>query len=119
MKFKRPLVEYFKYHPPLTDARKAAHNRVNEETMKAFCEFCDERTSPIPLAELVYDDCMKLLNEICTEPTCYRWAQGALIAAKQEAMTNYSDSQEKIFMYIQQFRMFLNQAITIQELDNL
>jgi hypothetical protein len=119
MKLQRDLIEYFKYHPPVTEKRKAAHSRVSAETMKAFCSFCDERTSPIDLAEKEYDDQRKMLEELCLEPTCYKWALGALIGAKQASLSDFRDREEKIFMYMQQFRMFLNQAITIQELDDI
>ena len=36
-----PIEEYFKYHPPLTDARKAAHNTVNEAAL-AFAKTVEE-----------------------------------------------------------------------------
>lgn len=28
-----PIEQYFKYHPPLTDSRKAAHNAVNQAAL--------------------------------------------------------------------------------------
>ncbi len=28
-----PVEEYFKYHPPLTDERKAKHNAINEAAL--------------------------------------------------------------------------------------
>ena len=36
-----PIEEYFKYHPPLTDTRKAAHNAVNEAAL-AFAKTVEE-----------------------------------------------------------------------------
>lgn len=36
-----PIEEYFKYHPPLTDARKAAHNKINEAAL-AFAKTVEE-----------------------------------------------------------------------------
>jgi hypothetical protein len=36
-----PIEQYFKYHPPLTDTRKAAHNAVNEAAL-AFAKTVEE-----------------------------------------------------------------------------
>jgi len=36
-----PIDEYFKYHPPLTEERKAIHNAINESAL-AFAKVLDE-----------------------------------------------------------------------------
>lgn len=36
-----PIGEYFKYHPPTTEERKAKHNAVNEAALK-FAEVVEE-----------------------------------------------------------------------------
>jgi hypothetical protein len=123
MNLKFPLEEYFKYHPPSTVKRVTLHDRVNNESLQLFKDFteqCEPINEAKPFVEIeeTYDRGMKMLNEICTEPTCYRWAQKCLIEAKQAALSNFGFQQEHLFMNMQQFRMFLNQAVTIQELEN-
>lgn len=36
-----PIEEYFKYHPPTTDSRKAAHIKINEAAL-AFAKTIEE-----------------------------------------------------------------------------
>jgi hypothetical protein len=125
MKLKRELVEYFKYHPPVTQERKDAHDRVNTSTMVGYLHFVQhERIDNNGLIdtlkiESTYDTLIGELHTFVTEPYCHKWASHALVNAKQAALTNWHDREENIFMYMQQFRMFVNQAITIQELDNI
>lgn len=118
MNLKFPLEEYFKYHPPITEKRKQLHDRINTESLQIFSGFKLANAMSQPnLVEVIYDRAYQFLEEVCTEPMCYRWALGALIHAKQAALTDLNNRQERIFMFMQQFRMFLNQAVTIQELE--
>jgi hypothetical protein len=48
-----PLEEYFKYHPPLTDTRKAAHEAVNSAAL-AFAQAI--------AANVVDPDCLKMAH---------------------------------------------------------
>jgi hypothetical protein len=116
MKLKQELSAYFKYHPPVTQERKDAHERANASAFFGFCNFKHLDWDGV---EKTYDSLMKDLENLVKEPYFYKWAHGALIEAKQAALTDYVDREEKIFMHIQQYRMFVNQAITIQELDEL
>ena len=45
-----PIKEYFKYHPPLTDARKVAHQAINQAAL-AFALTVEENVKD--------DDCRK------------------------------------------------------------
>lgn len=46
-----PIEEYFRYHPPQTDVRKEAHDRIN----KAALEFAQAIA-----ADVVDPDCLKM-----------------------------------------------------------
>ena len=45
------IEDYFKYHPPVTDARKAAHNAINEAAL-AFAKTVEEN--------VLDEDCRKM-----------------------------------------------------------
>lgn len=46
-----PIEEYFKYHPPTTEERKAKHNKVNEGAL-SFAKIIDAMVSD--------EDCKKM-----------------------------------------------------------
>jgi len=50
MNTKIPIEEYFKYHPPTTDARKQAHNAINDAAL-AFAKVVVDNVED--------DDCQK------------------------------------------------------------
>jgi hypothetical protein len=115
---KQDLGAYFEYHPPVTQERKDAHARANKSALVGFRNLRHLQGTQTEI-EAAYDILMNDLQELVKEPYYYKWAHGALIEAKQAALTDCIDREEKIFMHIQQFRMFVNQAITIQELDGI
>lgn len=105
--------EYFKYHPPKTEERKLLHERVGTTSEAAYRKLLENNDE--------WDDyyywCGRweivegLINfaiEVCKEPTCLQWAIDSVVK-----MTN---QKKTILMHIQQYRMFLNQGITIWEI---
>lgn len=118
LNLKFPLEEYFKYYSPTTEERKALHNKVNDESLKLFKLFSEADCINSQEIESIYDIGYELLTDICKEPTCYKWALDCLWKVRMATFTNYYERNENIFMHMQQFRMFLNQAVTIQELEN-
>ncbi|WP_310410554.1 hypothetical protein [Chamaesiphon sp. OTE_8_metabat_110] len=115
MALELPIEEYFKYHPPTTPERIALHDRANLESLticKSFVESQDYNEW------LVFRDAAILLaQDVCQDKTCLDWAKSAVVKALSAYSIANTDSRSTaILMHIQQFRMFLNQGITVDEL---
>lgn len=113
-----PIEEYFKYHPPTTPERIALHDRVNKESLeicKAFIESNDYDEW------LAFRDAAILLAEaVCCDEICLGWAKAAITNCVLKCWDLAIEYQStSILMYIQQFRMFLNQGIVVSELQRL
>lgn len=50
---KLPIEEYFKYHPPTTTERVAAHNAVNEAAL-AFAKVVQEQVADEECADMAF-----------------------------------------------------------------
>lgn len=118
LNLKQSLEEYFEYHPPIKPERIALHNGVNKESLEIFKLFLAANVSDFQTIADIYDQGYLLLEQVCKESTCYRWVLNSLLNCKNSCV-EHIEREENLFMYIQQYRMFLNQAITIQELDNI
>lgn len=103
----------FQYHPPKTQERKDMHQRVGDISKSFYEEFIKNDSQ--------YDDyyywngrwdiidrAIDFAIYSCQEPTCLQWAI--------EAIINIPNHPKSILMTIQQYRMFLNQGITISSL---
>lgn len=106
-----PLVEYFKYHPPLTEERRQKHSRVNEESLSVCKELM--ATSNPEKIEACYKQMLALIAAVCEDELCAGWANNAISRAAQSALI---EEPTDVLMYIQQARMFMNQGITVDEL---
>lgn len=114
-----PIEEYFKYHPPTTPERIALHDRVNRESL----EICKDLIALDPIRcgsddiLKIKDRADKLIVEICVDSSCNNWAFDAIAQAQQAAiLATRVGRSTTILMHVQQFRMFLNQGITVDEL---
>lgn len=111
-----PIEEYFRYHPPTTPERIALHDRVNRETLEICKAFIESKNDVEVLG--IRDAAMLLANKVCLDKTCNDWAEGAIEKASKIAASylNKDIKTEAILMHVQQFRMFLNQGITVDQL---
>jgi hypothetical protein len=116
MNLKHSLETYFQYHPPTTQKRKDLHERVNKESLRMFKVLIDSAGNSVDL-KFLYSFWRVFVEDICSDPTCQNWAKDSLDRAWRAAIEMPIDYEEKIFMHIQQVRMFLNQGVTIQEID--
>ena len=129
MNLKFELEEYFKYHPPTTSDRIALHSRINKmalECCKELFEAIDgkEEYPDFKVAEMnrrcqSQDAITKVLAEIDSivqDQTCATWAKNALHSAEVYACGRY---KEGVLMAVQQCRMFLNQGVTMDSLNQL
>jgi hypothetical protein len=123
MTLQLPIEEYFKYHPPTTPERIALHERVNQKSL----EICKMFIAAKNITEILATrDAAKLLAEdVCGDLACLDWARDTIDDAAKSASVSLDpiDWQEhreiSILMHVQQFRMFLNQGITIDSLTQL
>ncbi len=107
-----PIEEYFRYHPPTTEERKAKHDRVNAFSL----EMAIALTAPgVQLEDLSVwiEKARDFLTEICEDFTCRKWARHATDAIYGASL---KDDYESVMMFTQQYRMFLNQGVTIDDL---
>ena len=109
-----PVSEYFRYHPPVTEARKQKHETANTACLKLFNELY--KTSDLEEIRRQLRVFTALMTNLVDNHTCRNWAIKSLEAAGNAA-TN--QDQEAVLMHIQQIRMFINQGITIDELQNI
>jgi hypothetical protein len=115
MTLQLPIDEYFKYHPPTTPERIALHDRVNRESLEICKSFIDSQDFNHWLA--FRDAAILLAQDVCQDKTCHAWAKSAIVKALGTySIANIDARSTAILMYIQQFRMFLNQGITVDEL---
>ncbi len=110
------IEEYFKYHPPTTPERIALHDRVNRDTLEICKAFIASKNDVEALA--IRDAAILLADEVCLDLSCNDWAKGSIKEALKIAASylNKDVKAEAILMHVQQFRMFLNQGITVDEL---
>lgn len=108
-----PLEEYFRYHPPTTEERKAKHNQVNDTCLKVARDL----TQPfLSCAEVgVGMDKLIALTQLIKDETCLKWVNWSIQSVWAVVKDGGGDT-EGVVMHIQQVRMFLNQGITIDEL---
>jgi hypothetical protein len=108
-----PIEEYFRYHPPTTEERKAKHNEVNDICLKVARDL----TQPFLSCAEVGAGMDKLiaLTQLIKDETCLKWANWS-IDSLWVVVKNRGGDTESVIMRIQQVRMFLNQGITIDEL---
>jgi hypothetical protein len=105
------LADYFKYHPPISEERKLAHETVNR-----LCLVACENLFASQLPDIVEKVCTGLasaLLNLTRDAVCGRWITNAIDRLKESAL---SGDEEAILMLIQQARMFANQGITLDEL---
>jgi hypothetical protein len=116
MTLELPIEEYFKYHPPTTPERIALHDRVNRESLEICKAFIESKNDIEWLA--IRGAAMLLADEVCHDKTCNDWAKSAIEEASKIAASylNKDIKAEAILMHIQQFRIFLNQGIVVDEL---
>lgn len=99
------IEEWFKYHPPETEERKAKHSKINGLALSAG------KLSQIPASDAIAESSklVKELREAISVPELKEWA-GMNIAFHDD------DSAFDRLMKIQQLRMVANQAATVEEL---
>lgn len=108
-----PLEEYFRYHPPTTEERKAKHNEVNDICLKVARKLTQPFLSHKEIADGV--DMLQALTQLVSDAVCLKWATNSIEWVQRFAALG---EEESVVMSIQQCRMFLNQGITIDELRN-
>lgn len=105
-----PLSDWFKYHPPTTEDRKAKHEMVNELSLALArsinCMDWD-RTLKLAIAQII-----GLFDNPTKESTVkvIEW-----ILNLRDQLEAESNPDNKM-MLIQQIRMFANQAVTFESL---
>ncbi len=117
MMLELPIEEYFRYHPPTTPERMALHDRVNRDSLEICKAFEAAKNEAEVLA--IRDAAILLAEEVCLDKTCLDWATDAIVDAACSAFADSNCRENRstsILMHVQQFRMFLNQGITIDEL---
>ncbi len=121
-----PIEEYFKYHPPTTPERIALHDRlggalrvrVNQESLEICQSLIQIDPSDSDRIQAIHEQAIKLIEAVCQDDLAAEWATISLCDAKRTASQSripISFREESILMCIQQFRMFLNQGITVDE----
>lgn len=119
MTLELPIEEYFKYHPPTTPERIALHDRVNRESLE-ICKALINADAIFSDKEVdrICDRAIKLASETCWDEECVTWAIKSIDKARQVAIIIPPEETREadILMHVQQFRMFLNQGITVDEL---
>ena len=106
-----PIEEYFCYHPPETQERKAKHDQVNDICLKVARKLTQPFLNNKEIAEGV--DMLQALTQTVSDAICIKWATNSIEWAQRFAALG---EEEGVLMSIQQCRMFLNQGITIDEL---
>jgi hypothetical protein len=120
-----PIEEYFKYHPPQTEERKAAHERIGSITLSLCQRLIELDTSTGNSdAQIQLIENLRLF-ELCGEPECRIWIVSAIADLKRflvdrqmgdsQCLTN-AQARSEILKHIQQIRMFANQGVTLDEL---
>ena len=107
-----PIEEYFRYHPPATEERKANHDCVNQFALDMAIALIQADFTLEAVAAWIRS-ARDLVDQICRDAICQKWALHAVDGIWSAALATDS---EAIVMFIQQYRMFLNQGITIDEL---
>jgi hypothetical protein len=120
-----PLEEYFRYHPPQTAERKAAHNIINSATLELCRQLIESDTTHGDSAIQCGIIDNYHLTEICQDEECNLWISDAINRLKiylrgrqafNEQCLSNKQSASEVLKYIQQIRMFLNQGVTLDEL---
>lgn len=105
------LSNYFKYHPPLTEKRKLAHDAANKLCLTACQDLFEARD--LVIVETICDGLSQSLLKLTDDVICQRWIQRSIDLLIPAAI---GGDEEAILMYVQQARMFANQGITVDEL---
>lgn len=106
-----PIEEYFRYHPPETEERKAKHATVNDMTLQ-YCQglLAWPRGGDLEFCRASIENVVQIT---CKDEVCAKWAMDAIARAYH---CSTQKDEEGVLMNVQQARMFLNQGITIDEL---
>lgn len=114
-----PLEEYFRYHPPTSEERIAKHDAVNQVALS----FAKAVLNPAGFSESDAEEnaeywlgrCVDTAKKVCSNG----WLQEEAITQFAYALDAAQDSAEPMSMLcqIQNARMYLNQAITIDEVQ--
>ena len=97
-----PIEEYFRYHAPDTEERKAKHEAVNSNAL-ALALALDAASKAI-------DDLMRAVQKNVYDPDCRM--QAFEVARELHELFSF----KKYLFIVQQIRMFANQGITIDAL---
>jgi hypothetical protein len=108
-----PVAECFCYHPP-GESRKKKHEQINQLAKQSYDRLlknCEEISDCHYWCgqALILDDLQRFAFEVCDDLLCIQWALRSI-----ENMTN---KPETMLMKLQQYRMFLNQGVTIDSLQ--
>ena len=106
-----PLSDWFKYHPPTTEARKAKHEAVNKLSLTLAQNIGCMRWDEILKSTIA--QIIGLFDNPTKESTVkvIEW-----ILNLRDQLNAESDPDNKM-MLIQQIRMFANQAVTFESLS--
>ena len=110
--FRSPVVEYFCYHPP-DEKRTLKHEQINKMAKQSYwllvksLEDSDSYECWRTRVSII-DDLNKFAFEICDDLLCIQWAL--------RSINNVATNSETTLMYMQQYRMFLNQGVTIDSI---
>jgi hypothetical protein len=103
--------DFFRYHPPQTEVRKKYHELINKSTTdtakQLICLIGHSREGFY--WERIINNAISNALECCQQPICLQYAIAALRAIE--------NNQASILMGMQQYRMFLNQGITLIEVN--
>lgn len=99
-----PIEEYFRYHPPTTEERKAKHEAINASAL--------ELAKALEKAAERYLAYQQAVLHTVKDAECF---QSSILAL--ETLEGLLKNRTYI-RYIQQSRMFANQGITVDELKS-
>jgi hypothetical protein len=106
------LDDFFRYHPSQTDARKELHELINKSTTdtakQLICLIGHSREKFY--WERIINNAISNALECCQQPICLQYAIAALRAIDK--------NQTSILMGMQQYKMFLNQGITLDKKES-
>lgn len=109
-----PVSEYFKYHPPQTEERKAKHEKANKSSLELFYGLSNAVTvEQVQALQLIFAQFS--IDQLIENELCRTWAKASLDRAGESAIAR---DTEGILMHVQQVRMFINQGITVDELKS-
>ena len=140
MGIKVSIEDYFKYHPPTTEIRKKAHEKINAGALslaKTLIETCIkiddlkfsdltqklEKHSLLLFGEKALIDYMLTIKDLVKDETCLSYCFKAGEQLKHAINYAYADEDNlktrvtETLMTIQQIRMFGNQGVTIDDIS--